>query len=136
MLDKEKQGDDNMQVNSISRQNFGAKLVGDCAEIMQSAVKNGFQRARAKKMLKGLERMLPDDVVISFKKPQSGSLTGNVKLEVINEPHFFKSDYSGVDMDICPVVMDRRNVLAKYVEAAKLLAQTDFRHNRGVYTIA
>ncbi|MCR4881236.1 MAG: hypothetical protein K6A44_04710 [bacterium] len=124
-----------MQVSAINNQNFGAKMAGDYMEIMTSAIQNGFPRARAKSMLKQLQRMA-DDVVITFKKPQQGSLTGYVSVGAPNSHGAWRSEWSGVDMDIRPVLMDRRNVFAKYVEAAKMLSSADFRHNNGFYTIA
>ena len=124
-----------MQVNSISNHNFGAKVNDIAYDIMDSAIRNGFPRKRAHSMMKSLERMA-DDIRIDFIKPQEGSITGKVILEAANKPGIWRSDYSGVEMAVSPVVMDKRNVFTKYYEATKLLAETDFRHNNGIYTIA
>ena len=124
-----------MQVNSISNNNFGASINKAAYEIMDSAIQNGLSKSRATEMMKSLEKMA-DDIRIDFIKPKPGSITGKVYLQVSNKPGVWRSDNSGVEMNISPVVMGKRNVFGKYVEAANLLAQTDFRHNNGIYTIA
>ena len=115
-------------INSVNTNSFGAKLFGDCDEILMSAVKNGFQAKRGRKILKELGRILPDNFTITMRKPQAGSVTGRVIVE--NEKG------NGVDMVVSPVIMDARNVLVKYSEAARLLSRADMSKNRGLYTIS
>lgn len=124
-----------MQVNAIGKQNFGASVNKTAYDIMHNAISSGYPSKKAKVLMRQLENMA-DDIMISFRRPEEGSVTGSVTLQVANKPRFLRSDYSGVSMNVSPVIMNRRNVFTKYVEAAKLLAQADFRHNNGVYTIA
>ena len=124
-----------MQVNSISSYNFGARINDAAYDIMDSSINNGFSRKRAHAMMKQLER-LPNDIRIDFIKPQEGSVTGKIILEVANKPGVWRSDASGVEMAVSPVLMHKRNVFPRYMEALKLLLETDYRHNNGIYTIA
>ena len=117
-----------MQISSINNQNFGAILAGDFALIKELAIRNGYRISKARVMQHRLERLLPNDCTISFYKPQEGSVTGRVIVE--------NWKGAGVDMEIRPVLMDKKNILVKYAEAAEALAQTDFRKNNGIHTIA
>ena len=117
-----------MQINSVNNQNFGAKLEGDFALIKEMAIRSGYRISKARALQRRLETLLPNDCTISFYKPQEGSVTGRVLVE--------NWKGSGVDMEIRPVFMNKKNLLVKYAEAADALAKTNFRNNNGIHTIA
>ena len=117
-----------MQINSITNQNFNARLQGDFSKIKDLAIKNGYKFSKARELERKMRGMLPNDCTITAFLPQEGSVTGRVILE--------NWKGSGVDMNVCPVLLDKRNLLVKYFEAAEALAKTDFSKNRGLYTIA
>ena len=117
-----------MQINSINNQNFGARLAGDFSTIKNMAINCGYRFSKAREIERRLTKMLPDDCTITFRVPQEGSVTGRVSVE--------NWKGSGVDMEIRPVFLNRRNILAKYYETAEALATVDFRKNNGIYTIA